>query len=76
MRRRDLSRAIRRYFAYWEDRRRVPMRINLHEDHCVASFEGHQLVKARGMYPCSECGSWELCEAECRLAPWNLDARG
>jgi hypothetical protein len=23
--------------------------------------------------PCTECGSTQLCEPDCRVAPWNLD---
>jgi hypothetical protein len=51
----------------------VRVRINLLETECTASFEGYELQFANGMYKCFACGSWELCDADCYMAPWNLD---
>ncbi len=54
-------------------RQRKPMRLNLKSGECFMEMENRRVVAVRGVRQCLSCGSWELCLADCPVAPWNTE---
>lgn len=81
MRLRTAIRLWHRSMEREEHVRKVPLRVNLLEADChlVYRADDHypnsdrKLVMRRGVWPCWACGSWESCESDCQMAPWNME---
>lgn len=83
MRLREAVRLWHRGLERAEHAQKVSVRLNLLEEQCHLVYRGdpdypnlpRELKMRRGVWPCWACGSWESCEPDCHMAPWNLEPK-